>query len=327
MRSVALSPFIEKQLSPGSQSSGRLSISPNPAFARYLETVQRINQPVISEPSHNGKPFSGLLSPQVNLSQQTAARNGRALLPPPRFTYDTRLLSPSSTMLTNIQVPRRNAYSQPTQPDALVTNQKATVHAYGTTITATAHQLGVDPALSLAVARAESGVSSATVKEVHLNPRAVSASGSVGLFQLQEATGKEQLRTVAPGQAYNPFNPSQNIRLGVSYLKEMAETFSEDTALRNRLSTTAGANTREVQRLAIAAYNAGPGRVARAQALARAHGQDPAHYRNIEPYLPHETRHYVKKVEQFASEFREDSVPSTTAPTMFSDLAGSRGAV
>ncbi len=326
MRSVVLSPIIEKQLSPGSQGSGR-SISPNPAFARYLETVQRINQPVLSEPSHNGEPFSGVLSPQVNLNQQTTAKNVRALLPPPRFTHDTRFISPSSRMLTNLQAPRRIAYSQPIQPGAPVINQKATVHTYGATITATAHQLGVDPALSLAIARAESGVSSVDAKEVQLNPRAVSSAGSAGLFQLQEATGKEQLRTVAPGQAYNPFNPNQNIRLGVSYLKEMAETFSEDTALRNRLSTTAGANEREVQRLAIAAYNAGPGRVARAQVLARAHGQDPAHYRNIEPYLPHETRHYVKKVEQFASEFREDAIPSTTAPTLFSDLAGGRNAV
>jgi hypothetical protein len=82
-----------------------------------------------------------------------------------------------------------------------------------------------------------------------------------------------------------------------------------------------------VQRLAITMPTLGPGRVARAQELARAHGQDPARYHNIEPYLPHETQHYVKKVEQFASEFREDSVPSTTAPIMFSDLAGSRDAV
>jgi soluble lytic murein transglycosylase-like protein len=169
--------------------------------------------------------------------------------------------------------------------DAPVTNQNATVHAYGTTITATAHQLGVDPALSLAIARAESGVSSATAKEVHLNPRAVSSAGSVGLFQLQEATGKEQLRTVAPGQAYNPFNPSQNIRLGVGYLKEMAETFSEDTALRNRYFTTAGANAREVQRLAIAAYNADL--VAASADLARTRPRSATH--NIEPYLPRET--------------------------------------
>jgi soluble lytic murein transglycosylase-like protein len=128
-----------------------------------------------------------------------------------------------------------------------------------------------------------------------------------------EATGKEQLREIAPGQRYNPFNPSQNIQLGVSYLKEMRDSFSDDTKLHKGLSTTAGANEQEARRLAVAAYNAGPGRVARAQELARAQGRDPAHYRNIERYLPRETRQYVKKVESFAAEFRgRDNVTLAT---------------
>jgi soluble lytic murein transglycosylase-like protein len=167
-----------------------------------------------------------------------------------------------------------------------------------------ARQFGVDPALSLAVARAESGVGNTPAGEVVLNPRAVSPAGAVGLFQLMAATGKEQLREIAPGQRYNPRNPSQNIQLGVSYLKEMRDTFSEDTELLAGLSTTAGANPQEVRRLAVAAYNAGPGRVARAQELARAHGRNPAQYHNIERYLPRETQQYVKKVESFATEFR-----------------------
>jgi membrane-bound lytic murein transglycosylase MltF len=146
-------------------------------------------------------------------------------------------------------------------------------------------------------------VSGANEKEVVLNPRAVSSEGAAGLFQLTAATGKEQLREVAPRQVYNPFNVHQNIRLGVNYLKEMTETFSEETALRNGLSTTAGANAQEVQRLAVAAYNAGPSRVARAQELARVHGRNPAQYNNIEMYLPRETQQYVRKVERFAAEF------------------------
>jgi soluble lytic murein transglycosylase-like protein len=189
------------------------------------------------------------------------------------------------------------------------------VRTYGETITSTSHQFGVEPALSLAVARAESGVSTAGGKEVVLNPRAVSSAGAAGLFQLMAATGKEQLREIAPRQAYNPFNPRQNIQLGVSYLKEMKETFSEDTALYTGLSTTAGANEHEAQRLAVAAYNAGPGRVAKAQQLARVHGRNPAHYYNIERYLPRETQQYVRKVEHFAAEFR--GAPFTpTAPTV-----------
>jgi soluble lytic murein transglycosylase-like protein len=185
------------------------------------------------------------------------------------------------------------------------TASKPTITTYGTTIIATAQQFGVDPALSLGVARAESGVSAATATEVVLNPRAVSPNGSsFGLFQLTNATGKEQLQEVAPHQAYNPFNASQNIRLGIHYLKELSATFSANTVLRQGLSATAGANAREVRRLAVAAYNAGPGRVARAQEMVRAHGGNPAHYRDIEPYLPRTTQEYVRRVERYAAEFR-----------------------
>jgi soluble lytic murein transglycosylase-like protein len=182
---------------------------------------------------------------------------------------------------------------------------KPTITTYGTTIIATAQHFGVDPALSLGVARAESGVSAATATEVVLNPRAVSPNGtSFGLFQITNATGREQLREVAPHQAYNPFNPSQNIRLGIHYLKELSATFSANTVLRKDLSTMAGANAHEVQRLAVAAYNAGPGRVARAQEIVRAQGGDPTHYRDIEPYLPRATQGYVRRVERYAAEFR-----------------------
>jgi soluble lytic murein transglycosylase-like protein len=171
-------------------------------------------------------------------------------------------------------------------------------------ITSTAQQCGVDPALSLAVARAESGVSAATDPDVVLNPRAVSYNGtSFGLFQLANATGKELLQEYAPGQAYNPFNPSQNICLGINYLKDLSEMFATDTKLHRGLSTTAGANDQEVQRLAIAAYNAGPGRVARAQAKVLAQGGDPTRYQDIERYLPRETQVYVRRVEKYAAEF------------------------
>jgi hypothetical protein len=116
MRSVALSPLIEKQISPGSQSSGRLSVLPNPAFGA-IWLLQRINQPVHSLSLHNGEPFSGLPSQQVNLSQQ-AAKNGRALLSPPRFTSDTRLLTLSSNDVHTSTSTEKECILQPNQQDA-----------------------------------------------------------------------------------------------------------------------------------------------------------------------------------------------------------------
>jgi hypothetical protein len=88
---------------------------------------------------------------------------------------------------------------------------------------------GLDPGFVAAVARRESG----------LNPNAVSSAGAKGIMQLTDATAA--MLGVA-----NPFDPAQNIAGGVRYLAQLLNQFSGDTAK------------------ALAAYNWGPGAVARA---------------------------------------------------------------
>jgi soluble lytic murein transglycosylase-like protein len=305
MRTVFLSSFLGHQQSPTSVRPASLtsSTSSSVAFAHVLGKLQKTNQLTGSTNTLKRSQLSSVIAQQSAKLQQPAARAGSSLVRSPRFFADTRLVNPPSSMLSRSRFPQTSSAQPQEAQTSSASNQKVTVRTYGSAITATSRQLGVEPALSLAVARAESGISGVNEKEVVLNPRAVSAEGAVGLFQLTAATGKEQLRAVAPHQTYNPFNATQNIRLGVNYLKEMTETFTEATALRNGLATTAGANPQEVQRLAVAAYNAGPGRVAKAQALATAHGRNPAYYNNIEQYLPRETQQYVKKVERFATDF------------------------
>jgi soluble lytic murein transglycosylase-like protein len=237
----------------------------------------------------------------------------------PRLIRDFRFLPPLALNGNRIRSGQKSALLENSpQRESGLPEQAATMRTYGGTITATARQLGVDPTLSLAIAQAESGIGKTKDGEVILDPRAISSEGAVGLFQLMEATGKEQLREIAPGQRYNPSNPSQNIQLGVSYLKEMRDAFLDDTKLHKDLSTTAGANEQEARRLAVAAYNAGLGRVARAQELARSQGRNPSYYRNIERYLPRETRQYVKKVESFAAEFRGEDVTLANRATTIS---------
>ena len=88
----------------------------------------------------------------------------------------------------------------------------------------TASQNGVPPDLAVAVARQESG----------LNQSARGTSGEVGVFQLMPGT--------AADLNVNPYDLSQNIQGGISYLKQMYDRFGDWTT-------------------ALLAYNAGPGAV------------------------------------------------------------------
>jgi hypothetical protein len=95
-----------------------------------------------------------------------------------------------------------------------------------------ANHYRVDPSLVRAVMRNESG----------FNPNAVSPKGAQGLMQLMPGTAA--LMGVS-----NPFDPEQNIAGGVGYLRHCLDCFENNVPL------------------AVAAYNAGPGRVARSQGV------------------------------------------------------------
>ncbi|MFE8032838.1 lytic transglycosylase domain-containing protein [Thiohalocapsa marina] len=113
-------------------------------------------------------------------------------------------------------------------------------------IDATAERYGIDPELVHAVIRAESSY----------NPRAKSPAGACGLMQLMPATAERF-------GVHDIWDPAQNIRGGVAYLRVLFERFDGDL------------------RLVLAAYNAGEGAVEK--------------YGNrVPPYR--ETRAYVQKV-------------------------------
>src|SRR5690606_37921070 len=106
--------------------------------------------------------------------------------------------------------------------------------------------------------------------ESTFNPVARSPAGARGLFQLMPATARELgLRTFFPDERTDPAKSAQ---AAARYLRQMHDRFGDWP-------------------LALAAYNAGPGRVRR---TLEQHGAET--FAGIAAHLPAETQMYVPKV-------------------------------
>lgn len=128
---------------------------------------------------------------------------------------------------------------------------------------------GLDPELIRSVAKVESG----------LRQDAISPKGALGLMQLMPSTAAEL--------GVDPHNPGANAQGGAKYLRDLLLKYNGNSAL------------------ALAAYNAGPGAVAK--------------FGGVPPYS--ETRQYVLKVireyqrQKKASETASSTMPSASKPT------------
>jgi hypothetical protein len=160
--------------------------------------------------------------------------------------------TPASARKLMIEGPKKGDYVMPPldseKPGVGSGVQKRGGHKYEDVVVKEAERIGLDPNIAVHALYKETG----NLK----NPETVrSKAGAIGIMQLMPKTAKEL--------GVDPFDPEQNIRGGVAYLKKMMDKYNDPT-------------------LALAAYNAGPGRVDRA--LRSGQG--------IEA-LPRETRNYV----------------------------------
>jgi soluble lytic murein transglycosylase-like protein len=171
-------------------------------------------------------------------------------------------------------------------------------HALAAAIRRAADRAGVEPALSVAVARAES----------NLDPKAKSSDGlSVGTFQVTRYTAAEMKRKIAAGTVERPPG-TDDVALGVGYLRYLHDLFGRNARLARGLETVPIEDTGERRLFAVAAYNAGEGRVAQAQAKAAASGQDPTVFANVRSFLPPITQGYVQRVVGYAREEADATV-------------------
>jgi soluble lytic murein transglycosylase-like protein len=215
-------------------------------------------------------------------------------------TFEPRALVPAGERAVSSGVVRRTA-RVPKAPCPIAPATVAAPRATGRSarkaaLVSAIHQAsqaaGVPPALSVAVARAESS----------LNPNAVSPDGrSVGTFQVLHSTKAEMRRKIAAGTVDRPPG-SEDVALGVGYLRYLHDLFGKTAKLGRGLHTVAIDDHGERRLFAVAAFNAGEGRVARAQARAAAAGLDPTRFEDVRPFLPVTTRGYVERVKAFARE-------------------------
>jgi hypothetical protein len=171
-------------------------------------------------------PYDDYARASAMVQRANAMPVGRSLLPQ---SYEAALAekgqTPASIRQMAIDKPKKGDYVMPPL-DA----PKRGGHKYEDMVIKEAQRIGLDPSIAVHALYKETG----NLK----NPEtAKSSAGAIGVMQLMPKTAKSL--------GVDPLIPEENIRGGVTYLKQMYDKYQDPT-------------------LALAAYNAGPGRLDKA---------------------------------------------------------------
>ena len=235
-----------------------IPIKPSSAnLIRWLFIVAMIMilfAPPLYEGQRQTEPVDEKLMPsqQVAVSDSDPAGQSAQMQPKPDLALDKMLDEP-----TEAKIPQSLLEEPPIsalESISLSVHIKKVENLLHPIILQASNRYQVDSALVKAIILAES----------NYNPKAISKRGAKGLMQLMPNTAE----ALGVGDS---FNPEHNINAGVRYFKELMNQFNGDV------------------KLALAAYNAGSGKVRK--------------YQGVPPFKA--TQYYIKKVFEYHQYYKE----------------------
>jgi hypothetical protein len=266
----------------GAPVPGVSGVRPSPVPVPFRDVLRQLR----SRPTAAGVQPSGAVP---TIRRGTGVRRPTA---PSRIDVPVRLNRNRPMLPSPLTQPQPSVAATAPEPASVRPQRDGAKQRLVEAIHVASEHAGLEPALSVAIARAESS----------LNPKAKSADGlSVGTFQVTHYTEAEMRRKIARGTVDRPPG-SDDVALGVGYLRYLHDLFGREAKLGRGLSTVPIDDGGERRMFAVAAFNAGEGRVAQAQARAEKAGLDPTRFAHVKPFLPRITQGYVDRVSGYARE-------------------------
>ena len=132
------------------------------------------------------------------------------------------------------------------------------------------------------------------------------SASAAGHFQFMPETAKRYGLSVSKHNDQR-FDIDYAASAAARYLKDLDTMFSKSTTLSRQRETITVTSASERKQFVLGAFNAGEGRIARAQRLAAQAGKNPQSWSDVAAYLAEETKQYVEAVPRYEMELAQKS--------------------